>query len=84
MNLTTTTSSAADDSEYDSEAESSEEESEGEESYEVSAVLDTRVKDGNVEYLVEWEGWPGADTWEPEAHLHNNLVLKEYLAAKGQ
>jgi hypothetical protein len=38
--------------------------------YAVSAVLDVRVKDGQVEYLVGWEGFPDFfNSWEPAHSL---------------
>lgn len=32
--------------------------------WEVEEVLDKRVCDGKVEYLVKWRGWAGSPTWE--------------------
>ena len=48
----------------------------------MKAILTSRIKDGQIEFLVQWEGFPGEDTWEPQKHLANNTVLKEYLAAQ--
>ena len=37
--------------------------------YDVLAIHDFRIVDGVLEYLVEWKGWEGEQTWEPEHHL---------------
>ena len=34
----------------------------------VGERADTKNR-GKLEYLVEWVGWKGQNTWEPEAHL---------------
>jgi Chromo (CHRromatin Organisation MOdifier) domain len=41
----------------------------GEKEYEVAAILDSRKRRGNVQYLVRWAGYgPEDDSWEPR-HL---------------
>lgn len=39
--------------------------------YDISKIVDAKVDDktGKTSYLVEWEGYPGKDTWEPERNL---------------
>ena len=45
---------------------------EGEEEWEVSQVLDKRIKKGEVEYLIEWvDSPPYENSWEPMEHLEN-------------
>jgi hypothetical protein len=44
--------------------------------YEAQAIVDSKVKKGHRFYLVKWVGWPeSANTWEPEANLHNSTKL---------
>lgn len=41
-----------------------------EEEFEVEAVLDKRVSDeGKTEYLIQWKGYPGEETWEDTTNL---------------
>ena len=43
---------------------------ESEDLYEVEKVLEMRKGKNNItEYLVQWKGWKGHDTWEPLSHL---------------
>ena len=38
----------------------------GNDEWDVEKIMDSRVKDGQLEYLVHWEGYPHEeDTWEP-------------------
>ena len=40
--------------------------------YYVEEVLDKRIFNGKVEYLIKWEGWSQQDsTWEPIDNLQN-------------
>jgi hypothetical protein len=50
----------------------------GEEEYEVEQVLDSQMYHKKLQYLVSWKGYPGQDSWEPEANLANSkdLVVK--------
>jgi hypothetical protein len=50
---------------------------EDQQEYEVSRILDRRELGGRVEYLIEWEGYPGEDTWEPKHHLTGCTILLE-------
>ncbi len=44
----------------------------GEEEYEVEAVLDSRMRRGQLEYLVQWKGYTAEhNSWEPEGNLEN-------------
>jgi hypothetical protein len=42
-----------------------------EQEYEVEDILKQRVRDGAVEYLVRWVGFPDQDTWEPTSAVEN-------------
>jgi len=43
---------------------------EGEMEYEVEEVLDSRIRHGKLEYLVDWAGYPPEErTWEPAENL---------------
>jgi hypothetical protein len=46
--------------------------------YTVKAVVDRRVSAKGVEYLVEWEGYEGEKTWEPEQNFANNILVVEF------
>lgn len=44
--------------------------SDDESKYEVNKVLDSRLENGQVQYLVDWEGYDSDErTWEPPEHL---------------
>ncbi|KAG9221447.1 hypothetical protein CCMSSC00406_0008297 [Pleurotus cornucopiae] len=44
----------------------------GEEEFEVEEVLDSRLRRGQLEYLIRWKGYtPEHDSWEPERNLEN-------------
>jgi len=42
------------------------------EDYQVEEIKDSMEIQGNVKYLVKWEGWPAKRhwTWEPYEHFH--------------
>uniref|UniRef100_A0A8C5MKS2 Chromo domain-containing protein n=1 Tax=Leptobrachium leishanense TaxID=445787 RepID=A0A8C5MKS2_9ANUR len=43
----------------------------GEEEYEISRILDSRLRYGKLEYLVHWKGYgPEEQSWEPSANIH--------------
>ncbi|MBW0590047.1 hypothetical protein O181_129762 [Austropuccinia psidii MF-1] len=47
---------------------------EEEEEWEVSQILDSKLKRGRLWYLVEWKGFsqdPGRSTWEPTENVKN-------------
>jgi hypothetical protein len=48
---------------------------EGEEEYKVEQVLDSWIYCKKLQYLVSWKGYPGQDSWEPEANLANSKDL---------
>jgi hypothetical protein len=50
---------------------------EGEEEHEVSKIKDSRInrRTKKIEYLVEWKGYDGEDSWEKEANVKNAKTL---------
>jgi len=48
----------------------------GHEEYEVEVILDSRVRHGQLQYLIHWKGWPiSARTWEFSTDLANAPLL---------
>lgn len=50
--------------------------------YVVEAIRDRRSKNGRIQYLVKWEGWPEtANTWEDEGNLSDGcqVLVAQYL-----
>jgi chromobox protein 1 len=46
--------------------------------YYVEKVLDKKIEDGEVQYLIKWEGWSiDQSTWEPKENLENIKHLIE-------
>ena len=44
----------------------------GVEEYEVEAIIDSRLSQGKLQYLVKWKGYPNEEmTWEAEENLGN-------------
>ena len=51
--------------------------------YVVKQILDKRVVDGQVEYLISWKGYgPEENSWEPITNLNCNARIKEYEKMK--
>ena len=48
------------------------------ESRKVKKLLDKRIRNRNIEYLVAWEGYYGPDerSWEPKKNLNSDLIQK--------
>jgi len=55
-------------------------ESEGEEEeFTVEKILDKRVRNSKVEYLIKWEGYPDTEnTWEPQENLDCPDIISNY------
>jgi len=50
-----------------------------EEEYVVEKLLDKRIRNGAVEYLVSWQGYgPEENTWEPKKNLDCPDLVKKY------
>ncbi|XP_063078564.1 chromobox homolog 7a isoform X2 [Engraulis encrasicolus] len=51
----------------------------GEQVFAVESITKKRVRKGNVEYLLKWQGWPQKySTWEPEEHILDPRLVLEY------
>ena len=49
------------------------------EEYTVEKILSKRIKNGRIEYLLKWNGFPDSDnTWEPRENLICQELLEEY------
>jgi len=55
-------------------------ESEGEEEeFTVERILDKRIRNSKVEYLIKWEGYPDTEnTWEPQENLDCPDIISAY------
>jgi hypothetical protein len=48
----------------------------GVEEFEAENILNSRIREGNLEYLVHWKGYSHEeDTWEPEDNVQNSADL---------
>lgn len=60
----------------------------GQQVYEVSRILESRVHRGQLQYRVEWEGWPEDRRWQPASNLKSAASMlhrfhHEHRAAAG-
>lgn len=50
-----------------------------EEEWDVEEILDSRIKNGQLQYLIKWLGFgPEDNSWEPIKHLHCPEKLQEF------
>lgn len=47
--------------------------------WEVELIKDRRIHNDRVQYLLQWKGWPGADSWEyaDDCNCHNLIAAYE-------
>ncbi|MEQ2267796.1 hypothetical protein XENORESO_010558 [Xenotaenia resolanae] len=51
----------------------------GEQVFAVESITKKRIRKGNVEYLLKWQGWsPEYSTWEPEDNILDPLLVLAY------
>lgn len=47
--------------------------------YEVESILDKRVLDNDIQYLLKWRGYPATmSTWEPKKHLNCFDLIRKF------
>ena len=48
-------------------------------------LLDTRISNGTVQYLVKWAGFPRAQaTWGPSENILDNRLLQDFQKSQSQ
>ena len=53
--------------------------------YEVEKIVDKRIQNGQVEYLLKWKGYPNEDnTWEPKDSLQCEELINDYEERKAK
>ncbi|XP_010784448.1 chromobox protein homolog 7-like [Notothenia coriiceps] len=51
----------------------------GDQVFAVESITKKRVRKGNVEYLLKWQGWsPKYSTWEPEDNILDPRLVLAY------
>ena len=56
---------------------------EGDQLFDVEDILDSRIRNGHVEYLVHWGGYPREKaTWEPETQFVDLAPIDRYWAQR--
>ncbi|CAF95298.1 unnamed protein product [Tetraodon nigroviridis] len=56
----------------------------GDQVFAVESITKKRVRKGNVEYLLKWQGWPPKySTWEPEDNILDPQLVLAYEEKRG-
>uniref|UniRef100_A0A3B4AZQ6 Chromo domain-containing protein n=1 Tax=Periophthalmus magnuspinnatus TaxID=409849 RepID=A0A3B4AZQ6_9GOBI len=51
----------------------------GDQVFAVESITKKRIRKGNVEYLLKWQGWPQKySTWEPEDNILDPRLVLAY------